>query len=347
MKHFIFYFITFIITYFIYVYPFDIIQYNLNSSQFNPYTTLASTAIIYCFVILYLKTKITFLPLRIFVYEGLGVGFISFWIVNISLFLSFLFFNKTKFIFSICLILILILVLYSFTNARKVKVKNITLNSSKVKKKYSFIFISDVHLGTNNISHVNTIIKKINNIDYNFILIGGDLIDSSSFQIESLSIFKKINSPIYFVTGNHEYYIENYKKKLNKLSQFNIKMLKNKSIDFSEMNIIGIDENLNTKDQLEVFKKNYNTSKFNITLVHKPQIWDEIKNKNELMLSGHTHNGQIFPFNKIVQLKFKYVYGLYESQHSNLYVSSGCACWGPKMRLGSENEIIHFNICKL
>ena len=113
------------------------------------------------------------------------------------------------------------------------------------------------------------------------------------------------------------------------------------------MNIIGIDENLNTKDQLEVFKKNYNTSKFNITLVHKPLIWDQIKNKNELMLSGHTHNGQIFPFNKIVRLKFKYVYGLYESQHSNLYVSSGCACWGPKMRLGSENEIIQFNICKL
>ena len=46
-------------------------------------------------------------------------------------------------------------------------------------------------------------------------------------------------------------------------------------------------------------------------------------------------------------LKFKYVYGLYESQHSNLYVSSGCACWGPKMRLGSVNEIIQFNICKL
>ena len=59
------------------------------------------------------------------------------------------------------------------------------------------------------------------------------------------------------------------------------------------------------------------------------------------MLSGHTHNGQIFPFNLLVKLQFKYIYGLYKEKTSRLYVSSGIGCWGPKMRIGSNNEIVY------
>ena len=62
------------------------------------------------------------------------------------------------------------------------------------------------------------------------------------------------------------------------------------------------------------------------------------------MLSGHTHNGQIFPFNFLVKLQFKHIYGLYEKLNSKLYVSSGSGCWGPKMRLGSKNEIVRIQI---
>ena len=65
------------------------------------------------------------------------------------------------------------------------------------------------------------------------------------------------------------------------------------------------------------------------------------------MLSGHTHNGQIFPFNILVKLKFKFIYGLYNKGNSSLYVSSGVACWGPKIRLGSKNEVVHLNLDKI
>ena len=58
------------------------------------------------------------------------------------------------------------------------------------------------------------------------------------------------------------------------------------------------------------------------------------------MLCGHTHNGQIFPFNFFVKLKYPNIYRLYEKLNSKLYVSSGAGCWGPKMRLGSQNEIV-------
>ena len=77
---------------------------------------------------------------------------------------------------------------------------------------------------------------------------------------------------------------------------------------------------------------------------HKPDIWDDINKNVELMVSGHTHNGQIFPFNLMVKLKFKYIYGLYLKNKSRLFVSSGSGCWGPKLRIGSSNEIINIKL---
>ena len=91
-----------------------------------------------------------------------------------------------------------------------------------------------------------------------------------------------------------------------------------------------------------MFQKNL----FNLILVHKPTLWDHVYEKTDLMLSGHTHNGQIFPFNFFVRLRFKNIYGLYEKLTSKLYVSSGSGCWGPKMRLGTKNEIVHILISK-
>ena len=56
------------------------------------------------------------------------------------------------------------------------------------------------------------------------ILIGGDLLDSSSFEIGQLNILKEIKVPIYFVTGNHEYYLKNSTEKINRLNEFNINL---------------------------------------------------------------------------------------------------------------------------
>jgi predicted MPP superfamily phosphohydrolase len=57
-------------------------------------------------------------------------------------------------------------------------------------------------------------------------------------------------------------------------------------------------------------------------------------------LFGHTHNGQIFPFNFYVRRHFPHVKGLYRYKNLHLYVSAGTGTWGPRMRLGSKSEII-------
>ena len=64
----------------------------------------------------------------------------------------------------------------------------------------------------------------------------------------------------------------------------------------------------------------------------------------DLMLSGHTHNGQIVPFNLVVKRVFNQIVGLFTHDQTNLYVSPGTGTWGPVMRLGSRGEVTLFEV---
>ena len=344
IRSYVFFVIIFFVTYLFYVFPFEILNKYLLNEESNIKNSLINTVIFATLIIYYLKSHNTFAPLKFFVYEGIGVGFISFWVVCIGIILNFInIFNQ----FSIgifCIILIILVSGFGFLKGRRINIKKIELFSSKLKKKYNFIFISDVHLGTNKVKHLSNILKKIKTIKYDFLLIGGDLIDSSSFKIEELSILNNIKKKIYFVNGNHEYYLKDYQEKLKKLSLYNIKVLINQSQKIKDINLIGIDDLQAVEDKIKHVKKLRKENSFNLILNHKPDIWEQINDQIDLMLTGHTHNGQIFPFNLIVKLKFKYSYGLFKKENSNLYVSSGSGCWGPKIRIGTSNEIIHFKL---
>jgi len=227
-----------------------------------------------------------------------------------------------------------------------INLKSIKIFSSKVDEQIRLVFISDTHLGSNSKKHLEKILLKIKELEFDFLLIGGDFIDSSSFDLDDLDILKNIKKPILFVSGNHEYFIKDYENKLKKLNNYYISFLDNESFKFKKINFIGISDNLTLENQKIIANKLIQENLFNIVMVHKPNLWDHVFEKTDLMLSGHTHNGQIFPFNFFVRLQYKNIYGLYEKLKSKLYVSSGSGCWGPKMRLGTKNEIVDIVITK-
>ena len=340
----LFYVVIFCVTYFIYVYPFEILNELLFNEITNRKVSFYYTIIISILIIFYFRSYTSLKPLRVFIYEGMGIGFISFWILTILYIFTKFIPNYSYQIGIFSLFCILILVLVSFYYGNKVFSKEINISSNKIKKNTSFIFISDVHLGSNNENHLLKIISNIKKHKFDFILIGGDLIDSSSFPINTLSHFKDFNCPIYFVTGNHEYYIKNSNEIITSLNQYNIQHISNNSNVIDDINLIGIDDNTSKEKQLNIIKNNLSHSKFNLLLIHKPSIWEEVSEHIDLMLSGHTHNGQIFPFNYFVRVQFKYKYNIYNHKNSTLYVSSGSGPWGPKMRLGTLNEVILFNL---
>jgi predicted MPP superfamily phosphohydrolase len=80
-----------------------------------------------------------------------------------------------------------------------------------------------------------------------------------------------------------------------------------------------------------------------ILLAHQPKYIEELEDyAPELILSGHTHGGQIWPFEYLVRLQQPYVKGLHKlSNGSHIYVNSGIGFWGPPMRLDSQAEIAY------
>ena len=343
-QDFIFYLVVFAASYFIYIYPFEILSDLILNEKISRQNSFYSTLFVSLLVIYYFRSHNTFFLLKLFVYEGMGVGFISFWIINLALIISLTNFLNDYQLGITSLTLIIILSVYGLINARFFRIKKLFISSSKIKRKYNFVFISDIHLGTNPVSTLSKVITKINKINYDFLLIGGDLIDSSTFDLKNLKILKSIKKPIFCVTGNHEYYVKNSKEKLSKLILYNITLLRNENFLFDDINIIGIDDYQTTDNQTKINIDLENKSKFNLTLVHKSSIWHKIFDNTDLMLAGHTHNGQIFPFNLFVKIKFKYSFGLYRNKNSYLYVSSGSGCWGPRMRLGTSNEIVNVEL---
>jgi len=276
----------------------------------------------------------------------MGIGFISFWVVNIGLLIGNFYTTSTSILGVICFLSICIITVYSLIIGRLINLKSIKILSSKVDEQIRLVFISDTHMGSNSKKHLEKILLKIEDLEFDLLLIGGDFIDSSSFDLDDLDILKSIKKPILFISGNHEYYIKDYEKKLKKLKNFDISFLDNESFKFKKINFIGISDNLTLENQKKIANKLIQENLFNLILVHKPNLWDHVFEKTDLMLSGHTHNGQIFPFNFFVRLQYKNIYGLYEKLKSKLYVSSGSGCWGPNMRLGSKNEIVDILITK-
>ena len=332
--------ILLIFSYLIFIFPFEVISSWLGRST-SLQETILSTAFVYLVCLYYFRSKSSNKIVKFFVYEGMGIGTISLFVVIFILMVSLVVtINDAQKIF-IFFIISFPSIIYGFFNAKNVSVKQLKFSHSKIKKNLRFIFLSDIHIGSNSPKILKKFIPLINQQNPSFVLIGGDLIDSSSFKIQDLDEMKKINAPIYFVTGNHEYYIEDSQKHLNDFKNQNIKVLDNESVLVEQINIIGLSDNQKKENKINKFEQLFDTNYFNLLLVHQPSIWNSLKEKANLTLSGHTHNGQIFPFNLIVKIQFPQIYGVYSYLENYLYVSSGAATWGPKIRIGSKNEILN------
>jgi predicted MPP superfamily phosphohydrolase len=82
-----------------------------------------------------------------------------------------------------------------------------------------------------------------------------------------------------------------------------------------------------------------------IMMDHQPfGLNDAFENGIDLQLSGHTHNGQLWPINYIVEKIYELSWGYKINGNTHYYVSCGAGGWGPPVRTGSRPEIINFRI---
>lgn len=218
---------------------------------------------------------------------------------------------------------------------------------------FSIVQISDLHIGgLIDRAFVKRAVEQINSLNADIVVITGDLIDSKIDKVkESVLELTKIKAKhgIYYVLGNHEYFHQP-SEIIEFMKNTSIKLLLNESVTVEalKVNIVGVTDLFGYRaKQLEpnITKAYATTNKAypSIFLVHQPKFINELRGHTpKLVLSGHTHGGQIWPFNHLVTLQQPYVKGLHEyTKDSFIYVNSGIGFWGPPMRLNSQAEIAY------
>jgi uncharacterized protein len=217
--------------------------------------------------------------------------------------------------------------------------------------------VSDIHLGSiirkRSLLKLSAILKE-NQPD--LVLLLGDIVDGEIGPVLRGDLLRYFSCPecgdgMYAITGNHEF-IGGGDRTIPYIESKGIRVLKDEMVTLKGgIQLIGrIDRDARRfygKDRMPLgqLMKQADTSKPIILLDHQPFHLDETaKYGVDLQLSGHTHNGQMWPLNYITSKIYELSYGYLKKGTTNFIVSSGYGLWGPRVRSGSRSEVILVNI---
>jgi uncharacterized protein len=265
-----------------------------------------------------------------------------------------------KWSFIITVILSAGFITYGFINALipHVKKYNITINKSAgAIKTLRIAAVSDIHLGSiirkRSLIKLSGILKKLNP---DVVLLLGDIVDGEIGPVlrdDLLSNFTcpKCRDGLLAITGNHEY-IGGAAITIPYIEKHGIRILKDEvAILDGGIQLVGrIDRDgfrFNKRERLPLdeLMKQVDLTKPVILLDHQPFRLDEsVKAGADLQLSGHTHNGQMWPLNYITGMIYELSWGYKRKGDTQFIVSSGFGIWGPRVRSGSRSEVLDINI---
>lgn len=157
------------------------------------------------------------------------------------------------------------------------------------------VFVSDFHIGKYDLFRLKHIVNKINKLNPDLVLSGGDFIKGhsgkSSMPIEKqVNELKKIKAPIITVLGNHDILFDKYTVK-KALEIAGITVLDNSSTKFDNIYISGVGNK--RVSETEIFTALENTESKRILLSHTPDIYYNVTEDVDLILAGHVHGGQV------------------------------------------------------
>ena len=232
--------------------------------------------------------------------------------------------------------------------SKSVVLKKYKIESSKIQNNIDILFISDLHLEVvDNVCHVETLLL---NKSYDYIVLGGDLFDKDNAAAENevkfvslINLLKeKSKNEVISIMGNHDGL--NTSELLDKKTR----LLINDYVEGDDIFIYGTEDPVLFEDTLD-YQGVVPSEKFSILLSHSPNFYKNIKNNYDLMLSGHTHGGQVSIFN-YVPLNYCYdkkmVYGEWIKNGMRGITSSGLGCSGLPVRIGVYPEVVEINVIK-
>lgn len=258
------------------------------------------------------------------------------------------------------LTLVSVSVLFGHINAINPKIKEISLSIPKQVSgddNMKLLMVSDIHLGALvGENREEKLVRLINTQQPDLVVLCGDIVDGDIGEVLRKNLgrhIQEIKAPfgVFAIPGNHEY-IGGITKTLPYLESINIRVLRDQTVKLSNgVQLVGRDDidgkrmaNIPRKELSQLIKECDNNFPV-IVLNHQPLNLEEaVKEEVDLHLSGHTHNGQLWPLNYMTKAIYELSWGFLKKGNTNFYVSSGFGTWGPPVRTGNTPEIVVFNL---
>ena len=246
--------------------------------------------------------------------------------------------------------------------AQPVEVRKVSVRLDRLPRAqdgFRIVQLTDIHVGpTIGRAFVEQIVERANALAPDLIAITGDLVDGTVGQLAAaIEPLARLRAPhgVYFVTGNHEYF-SGAEEWLNELDRLGIRVLRNERVSIGNgavgFDLAGVDDRSSVhyggrspEEALRHALLDRDPDRELVLLAHQPRtLLDAEPFGIGLQLSGHTHGGQMWPFNFVVGLQQPFVAGLHRRGSAQIYVSRGTGYWGPPMRLGAPAEITEIRL---
>ncbi len=224
---------------------------------------------------------------------------------------------------------------------------------------YRIVQISDIHVGSLlRRPFIEHLVQRCNALQPDLLAITGDLVDGSvthlGGEIAPLAELRARDG-VYFVTGNHDHF-SGAERWVQRVRELGIEVLRNRRVpiehDGARFELAGVDDLSSRRLEagphgfdLDAALAGWDGQTPLVLLSHDPRAFEMARKRGiGLQLSGHTHDGQLWPFRFMVRLQTRFLAGLYRSGSSALYVSRGTGFWGPPVRVGAPSEITELRL---
>ncbi|OBF28274.1 metallophosphatase [Mycobacterium sp. ACS1612] len=212
--------------------------------------------------------------------------------------------------------------------------------------------VSDIHLGPlAGRAHTERIVRMINGSAPDLVAIVGDLVDGTVAELGSAAepLADLVSREgAYFVTGNHEYFVDDTSSWLRELERLGVRPLQNENTAIrrgaAAFDLVGVNDVAGAKrahgPDFDRAMTGTDPSRPTVLLAHQPVMVREAAARDvDLQLSGHTHGGQLWPFHYVVRAAQPSLAGLSTVDGTQLYVTRGAGFWGPPVRIGAPPDI--------
>ena len=212
----------------------------------------------------------------------------------------------------------------------------------------NIVIVADTHFGIlSGKNHAERMVDEINKLEPDLVLIPGDIVDDSIYQYvkQGMSdILAKINSTygVYASLGNHD--LGDIPELIEILENSNMNILYDETIEIADsVTLVGRkDKTDDNRLSLSELMKDVDSTKPVILLDHQPYELDIAEEEGvDLMVSGHTHRGQLAPFQLFTQSIYENDWGYLQKGKLHSIVTSGYGFWGPPIRTNSQSEIVY------